>query len=62
MATRRLIIWVGAAWILLAAGMPAFCIAQTYPSKPIRLILTQGPGSGSDVVGRMFAVRLSDND
>ena len=60
MATRRLITWVGAAWILLLAGMPALCIAQPYPSKPIRLILTQGPGSGSDVVGRMFAVKLSE--
>lgn len=59
MATRRLITWVGAAWILLLAGMPALCIAQSYPSKPIRLVLTQGPGSGSDVIGRMLAVKLS---
>jgi tripartite-type tricarboxylate transporter receptor subunit TctC len=60
MATRRWITWVGTAWILLLAGMPAFCLAQPYPSKPIRLILTQGPGSGSDVVGRMFAIKLSE--
>jgi tripartite-type tricarboxylate transporter receptor subunit TctC len=60
MATRRLITWVGAAWMLLLAGTPLFCIAQPYPSKPIRLILTQGPGSGSDVIVRMFAVKLSE--
>ncbi len=60
MATRRLIIFLGAAWMLLLAGMPALCQAQPYPSKPIRLILTQGPGSGSDVIGRMFAAKLSE--
>ena len=60
MATRRFASWIGAAWILALAGMPFFCTAQPYPSKPIRLILAQGPGSGSDVIGRMCAVKLSE--
>jgi tripartite-type tricarboxylate transporter receptor subunit TctC len=60
MTIRRLITGIGAAWLLLLAGTPALCMAQAYPSKPIRLILTQGPGSGSDVIVRMFAVRLSE--
>jgi tripartite-type tricarboxylate transporter receptor subunit TctC len=29
--------------------------AYTYPSKPITLVVTQGPGSGSDVTGRLLA-------
>jgi tripartite-type tricarboxylate transporter receptor subunit TctC len=29
--------------------------ADTYPSKPITLVVTQGPGSGSDVTGRLLA-------
>jgi tripartite-type tricarboxylate transporter receptor subunit TctC len=60
MANLRLISRAGALWMLLLAAMPALCMAQPYPSKPIRLILTQGPGSGSDVIGRMFAARLSE--
>ena len=60
MATRRLMIFLGAVWMLLLAGIPALGQAQPYPTKPIRLILTQGPGSGSDVIGRMFAAKLSE--
>jgi tripartite-type tricarboxylate transporter receptor subunit TctC len=29
--------------------------ADTYPSKPITLVVTQGPGSGSDVMARLLA-------
>jgi tripartite-type tricarboxylate transporter receptor subunit TctC len=29
--------------------------ADTYPNKPITLVVTQGPGSGSDVTGRLLA-------
>jgi len=60
MANRRWLSWVGAVGMALLAGIPTLSIAQPYPSKPIRLILTQGPGSGSDVIGRMFAARLSE--
>ena len=33
----------------------ASAFADTYPSKPITLVVTQGPGSGSDVTGRLLA-------
>jgi tripartite-type tricarboxylate transporter receptor subunit TctC len=33
--------------------------AQTYPSKPIRIIVNYGPGGGSDNMTRPFADRLS---
>lgn len=32
---------------------------ETYPSKPIRLVVPQSPGSGGDIVGRMLAEHLS---
>jgi tripartite-type tricarboxylate transporter receptor subunit TctC len=60
MATRRWTSWLAAVGMVLLTGMPMCCIAQAYPSKPIRLILTQGPGSGSDVIGRMFAAKLGE--
>jgi tripartite-type tricarboxylate transporter receptor subunit TctC len=33
--------------------------AQTYPSKPVRIIVTQPPGGGNDTIARMIAERLS---
>jgi len=34
--------------------------AQTWPAKPIRLIVTAGPGGGTDILGRTVAQRLSE--
>lgn len=34
--------------------------AESYPSKPGRLILPFGPGASTDVIGRMFAQRFSE--
>jgi tripartite-type tricarboxylate transporter receptor subunit TctC len=42
---------------LLAAGAAA---AQTYPSKPVRLIVTYPPGGSSDLMGRVLGQKLSD--
>lgn len=39
--------------IALTLATPA--LADTFPSKPITLVVTQGPGSGSDVTGRLIA-------
>ena len=34
--------------------------AQTYPAKPIRMIVPIGPGGSTDIVGRMIGQRLSE--
>src|SRR5258708_39721355 len=44
---------------LLLAG-PQDLAAEDYPSRPIRLIIPFPPGGSNDVVGRVFATRLSD--
>jgi tripartite-type tricarboxylate transporter receptor subunit TctC len=38
--------------------MGAAAVAQTYPDRPIRLIVPQPPGGGFDLVGRITADRL----
>ena len=48
---------------VLAAFLTAFVFplnAQTYPSKPVRLIIAFTPGSSIDIVGRAVAAKLSE--
>ena len=47
--------------ILLAAAMAAPALAQTYPTKNVRLINAFAPGGASDVVARSFAQKLTES-
>jgi tripartite-type tricarboxylate transporter receptor subunit TctC len=42
------------------AGAASCASAQTYPSRPIKVIVPYPPGGNTDLVGRLFARRLSD--
>jgi len=45
-----------------AIAVPATgALAQSYPTKPIRIIVAYPPGGGTDIVGRMVAQKLSEN-
>jgi tripartite-type tricarboxylate transporter receptor subunit TctC len=46
-----------------AAALPAvsrFSSAQTYPTRPVRLIVGFGAGSASDILARLIGERLSE--
>jgi tripartite-type tricarboxylate transporter receptor subunit TctC len=52
---------------LLRAALAALCVtlsplgqAQTYPSKPIRFIVPNPPGGGTDVLSRLLASRMTE--
>ncbi len=49
-------------WILAAliAGSAAVAHAQTFPSKPIRMIVAFPPGGGTDIVARIISPKLAD--
>lgn len=49
---------VGSVAALVLAGAPAVC-AQTYPTKPIRMIAPFPPGGGTDILSRVLAVPLA---
>jgi tripartite-type tricarboxylate transporter receptor subunit TctC len=49
--------------LALVMGFPlaaAFAAADSYPSKPVRMILATSPGGSTDVVGRLIAAKLSE--
>lgn len=52
---RRLVAFLSLCFLALAGPV----LAQEYPSKPVKLIVGLPPGGAVDVIGRIFADRLS---
>ena len=46
---------------MLAAGLATGnASAQTYPQRPVRMIVANGPGSAPDVIARLLAAKLAE--
>src|SRR5579864_6864180 len=59
MRRRDFIVLAGFAAVALLAA-PAARAAETYPTRPITIIVPFGPGSGTDVVARIISQRLGE--
>jgi tripartite-type tricarboxylate transporter receptor subunit TctC len=53
---------LGRVFVFLATGLLAVTVnAQQYPSKPVRMIVSQGAGGPTDLLGRLIAEFLGRN-
>jgi tripartite-type tricarboxylate transporter receptor subunit TctC len=59
-ALRRRV-WASATIALVALAFPLLSGAQTYPSKPIRLIVPYTPGGAGDIFARTMAQKLTES-
>ena len=49
-----------AAACFLAAGLAAPAQAETWPQRPIRIVVSFGPGGGADIIGRILAQSMQE--
>ena len=51
-----------ALWLLASAALAhAAAAAETYPSRPIRIVIPSGAGGITDILGRVIAQKLTDS-
>jgi len=57
---RQFVSGIAVVFIVAICGQSPCALAQTYPSKPIHLVVSFVPGGPTDVIGRLLAQELSE--
>jgi tripartite-type tricarboxylate transporter receptor subunit TctC len=52
--------YIRAACVCAAIWLPAVAAGQTYPAKPVRMIVPYPPGGTSDIIARILGQRLTE--
>src|SRR5690349_12432878 len=47
--------------VMALSSMAHPLLAQTYPAKPIHIVITTGPGSFVDIIARVLSTRLPES-
>ncbi len=47
-------------WLSLCLLLPALALAQTYPSKPVRIMVGANAGGGTDIIARLLAEKMGE--
>jgi tripartite-type tricarboxylate transporter receptor subunit TctC len=56
---KKLSVVLATAFALLLSALPLASLAQSWPQRPVKFILSLGPGSGADLGARLYADRLT---
>ena len=47
-------------FLILITGLAGSCLAQDYPSRPIKMIMPFAPGGAGDFIGRILSAKMSE--
>ena len=50
-----------AALVAMAGGLPDSALAQSWPAKPLHIVIAQAPGSATDFISRVVGNKLSES-
>jgi tripartite-type tricarboxylate transporter receptor subunit TctC len=59
MIARRNVILCGMAFIIGVMALPTQALAQSFPNRSIRLVVTQAAGGAPDIIARLVAERMA---
>ena len=58
--TKQFRLRAGAAVCAITSAVATSVLAQSYPTKPVRMIIPFAPGGNTDIIGRVFAPKMGE--